>query len=148
MLLTTEHMDVGAVTDYTQVGAGVAGILNGAKLIFGTNNITPNKHTAVADLTQSPDADLAPVTITWGSAFRDANGDIVTQSQLIPVKIAVLANATTIKSVGLTDAAGANLLASEDLGLGYQLTDLLSLWNVQIPFSPPNPQGKGSIWSN
>lgn len=147
-MLTTEYMDQHAVTDYVQAAAGVAGILNAAKIIFGDNNITPTKVDDPSVIHQSTDADLAPVTITWSAAFRDVDGDITTISQLIPVRIAVLANATTIKSIGITDAAGAHLLGSEDLGNGYPLADLLSLWNVQVPFSPGNPQNKASIWTS
>jgi hypothetical protein len=147
-MLTTEHTDVAAVTDLTQAGAGVAGVLNGAKLIFGTNNITPSKTGTPAAITEPTDADLAPVTITWGAAARDSNGDIVTLSQLIDVHLANISGACTIKSLGITDSTGTYLLASEDLGLGYQLVDTLSYWGLQVPWAPGNPQGKTSIWTS
>lgn len=143
-MLTTEYMDIQAVTDYVQAGAGVAGVLNGAKIIFGLNIIVPGKLTAVADLTQSVDAGLAPHTVTWGAAGRDASGDIVTLSATIPVQLSSSANACVIQCWGLTDSGGTHLLMSESLSPGrvINLPDNLTLFNVQIPFSPPKPAGK------
>lgn len=143
-MLTTEWLDIAAVTDYVQTGAGVAGVLNAAKIIFGTNILAPSKLTAVADIVQSVDAGLAPHTVTWGAAGRDANGDIVTLSATVPVQLASSANACTIKCWGLTDSAGTHLLMSESLNpdRNIDLPDNLTLFNVQIPFSPPKPQGK------
>jgi hypothetical protein len=142
-MLTTEYCDIHAVTDYTQVGGGVAGILNAAKIIFGTNAIIPTKTTAVADITQSVDAGLAPATVTWGAAGRDSSGDIVTLTATLPVQLASGANApTTIQSWGLTDSGGTHLLMSENLTTPILLPDTVALYNVQVPFAPGNPQGK------
>jgi hypothetical protein len=141
-MLTTEYMDQQAVTDYTQAGAGVAGILNGAKIIFGTNVLVPAKTTNVAAITQSTDAGLAPATVTWGVAGRDSVGDMVTLSASLPVKLTTGPGPVTIQCWGLTDAAGTHLLMSEALAVPIQLPDTLSLFNVQIPFAPGNPQGK------
>lgn len=141
-MLTTEYMDIGAVTDYTQAGAGVAGILNGAKIIFGTNVIVPAKTTTVANITQSTDPGLAPATVTWGAAGRDGAGDIVTLSVSVPVKLTTGPGPVTIQCWGLTDSTGTHLLMSEALAQPINLPDTVSLFNVQVPFAPGNPQGK------
>jgi hypothetical protein len=143
-VLTTEYMDIHAVTDYVQAGAGVAGVLNGAKIIFGTNELVPGKLTVVADITQSVDAGLAPASVAWGAAGRDAAGDIVTLTATLPVQLASSANACVLTCWGLTDSGGTNLLMSESLEPDrvMNLTDNLVLYNVQVPFAPGNPQGK------
>jgi hypothetical protein len=144
MMLTTEYCDIQAVTDYTQAGAGVAGVLNGAKIVFGINPSPPpaTKTRALADITQSVDAGLAPAAVTWGAAGRDSAGDIVTLTASLPVKITVNANNCTITCWGLEDAGGTHLLIYEVLPTPMNLPDTLALFNVQIPFAPANSEGK------
>jgi hypothetical protein len=144
-MLTTEAFDVAAVTDYTQAGAGVAGKLNGAKLILGTNDLTPGKKSVVADITQPTYTGYAPVVVTWGVAMRDANGDIVTLSAPVLVQMGDSVLPTTIKCWGLTDGAGTGLLLCEELATPIPLADALAFRNVQIPFAPGNPQGKSLL---
>jgi hypothetical protein len=141
-MLTTEHMDILAVTGYTQAGSGVAGALNGAKIIFGTNDLVPSKTTVVADITQSIDAGLAPASVTWGAAGRDEVGDITTLTASIPVKLTTSTNACVVKCWALTDSAGTNVLMSEVFAEPLNLPDNVQLYNVQVPFAPGNPQGK------
>ncbi len=141
-MLTTEYCDQHAAVDYTQAGAGVAGILNGAKIIFGTNAISPSKADDPSVITQSIDAGLAPATVTWGTAGRDALGDIVTLTATVPVQLVTSANHCVLQSWGLTDSGGTHLLMSESLSPGLNLVDNLTLFNVQVPFAPGNPQGK------
>lgn len=144
-MLTTEYTDIHLVTDATQAGAGVAGILNGAKLILGTNTITPTKTTAVGDITQPTYTGYAPLTITWGSAVRDSSGDIVTLSQECPIQMGDSVLPTTIKCWGLTDSGGTNLLMSEELASPLPLVDALTYFGLIVPFAPGNPQGKAAI---
>lgn len=141
-MITTEYMDKTAVTDYTQAASGVAGVLNGAKIIFGTNLLVPGKKSVVADITQSIDAGLAPAALTWGAAGRDALGDMVTLSASVPVKLTTSANACVLQCWGITDSAGTNLLICDNFETPLNLPDNLQLYNVQVPFAPGNPEGK------
>jgi len=143
-MLTTEYCDIHAITDYVQAGAGVAGILNGAKIIFGTNPLVEGKLKVPADIVQSVDAGLAPHTVTWGAAARDAAGDIVSLTVTVPVQLADSANTCTLTCWGLTDAGGTHLLLCEALRLTEEmnLADNLTLYNVQVPFCPSKPAAK------
>jgi hypothetical protein len=146
MQLTTEYMDIHAVTDYVQAGAGVAGILNAAKIVLFVNSITLTKNTPLSALTQPTYTGYAPVSITWGSAVRDSAGDIVTLSQAVPVQMGSSSDPETkIKGYGLSDSAGANLLFAEVLPSELDLVDQLTYYELVIPFSPPKPQGKTAI---
>jgi hypothetical protein len=147
-MLTTEYMDIHAVTDYVQAGAGVAGILNAAKLILATNAFTPTKLRVVADLTQPSYGGYAPVTVTWAAAARDQAGDIVTLSQLFPIQQTGGPVVVTIYGYGLTDSAGTNLLLSELFTVPITLVDDLTYFGLQVPFSPPVPEGKSAIISS
>lgn len=143
MQLTTEYADIHAVTDYTQAGGGVAGILNGAKLVLFTNSLTLTKSTPLGALTQPTYTGYAAVVITWGAAVRDATGDIVTLSQSIPIQMGSSTDpSTTIVGYGVEDAAGANLLFAEVLDAPIPLVDNLSYFEIIVPFSPPKPQSK------
>jgi hypothetical protein len=144
-MLTTEFMDKSAAIDYTQVGAGVAGILNGAKLIFGTNLIVPSKNSVIADITQSPDANLAPHTLVWNAAVRDSLNDIVTMSVLFLVQLALNANACNLLSWGITDSAGTHLLISGNFAVPLSLPDNVAAYNIVIPFAPAKPAGKDPL---
>jgi hypothetical protein len=143
-MLTMEYTDIHAVTDYTQAGAGVAGILNGAKIIYGINASPPpaTKTRAVGDVTQSVDGGLAPAAVTWGAAGRDGAGDIVTLTATLPVQLASSANACTITCWGLTDSGGTHLLLYEVLDTPINLPDNIALFNVQVPFAPANITAK------
>lgn len=147
-MLTTEYCDIHAAIDYTQAGAGVAGILNGAKVILATNAFTPTKLRVVGDLTQPSYGGYAPVAITWGAAARDQAGDIVTLSQLIPIQQTGGPVVVTIYGYGLTDSGGTNLLLSELFAAPITLVDDLTYFGLQIPFSPPVPEGKSALISS
>lgn len=144
-MLTTEYMDKQLVTVDTQAGGGpaVAGPLNGAKLVYGTNVISPGKNTVLADLTQSPDANLAPAALTWQATGRDASGDINTTSDDLLMQLALDANACVINSLALVDSGGTHVLASEDISANpMNLVDTLSQYQVAVEWAPGNPQGK------
>jgi len=146
--LTTEFMDIHAVTDYTQAGGGgaVAGILNGSKLILFTNSITLTKTTPLSALTQPTYTGYAAVVLTWGAAVRDSVGDIVTLSQEVPVQMGAPADPpTTITGYGIEDAAAVNLLFAEVLASPLPLVDNLTFFALVVPFSPPKPEGKTAI---
>lgn len=144
-MLTTEYMDQHAAVDYTQAGAGVAGVLNGAKIILATNTFAPSKTRVVADLTQPTYTGYAPVTITWATAVRDALGDIVTLSQLVAIQMGDSTLPTTITGYGLTDSGGTHLLLSELLPVPLPLVDALTYFGCQVPFAPGNPQAKSAL---
>ena len=144
-ILTTEYTDIHAVTDYVQAGAGVAGILNAAKVILFTNSVSITKTTPLSALTQPTYTGYAPVAVTWGAAARDQFGDIVTLSQLVLIQMANALTPTTIIGYGLTDSAGANLLLAEVLATPLPLVDALTFFNLQVPFAPGNPQGKSAL---
>lgn len=143
--VTTEYMDQQATVGYKQAVSGVAGVLNAAKLILGTNVIEPSKTSVPGDITQSPDPNLAPASLTWGTANRDANGDIVTLSNQVLVQLSASVNNCVIRSYGLTDAGGTHLLLSGNTKVPINLPDNLAAYNVQLPFAPGNPQGKDLI---
>jgi hypothetical protein len=138
-ILTTEYMDQQAVVDYKQAGGGVAGVLNGAKVIWAIAPFAPSKTLAVGAITQSPDANLAPATVTWGNAVRDALGNIVTISVGLPLQLALNANACTVYGYALTDSGGTHLLLSEVFAAPLVLVDNLTFFEVFVPFAPGNP---------
>jgi hypothetical protein len=139
-------MDIHAVTDYVQPGAGVAGVLNGAKVILFTNAITPTKQTPLSALVQPTYTGYAAVAITWGSAVRDAAGDIVTLTQSIPIQMgSSMDPETTIVGYGVEDSGAANLLFIEVLANPIPLVDNLTYYEIVIPFAPGKPQGKTAI---
>lgn len=147
-MLTTEYTDQHAAIDYTQAGAGVAGILNGAKVILATNAFTPTKSLAVSGLTQPTYTGYAPATVTWATAVRDSNGDIVTLSDLIPIQMGDSLTPTSITGYGLTDTGGTHLLLSELFPNPLNLVDVLSYFGLQIPFAPGTPQSKSGLVTN
>jgi hypothetical protein len=146
--LTTEYMDIHAVTDYTQASGGgaVAGILNGAKLVLFTNNLTLTKTTPLSALVQPTYTGYAAVAITWGSAVRDSSGDIVTLSQAVPIQMGSSSDPeTTITGYGIEDSGAANLLFAEVLPNPIPLVDNLTYFEIVVPFAPGRPQGKTAI---
>jgi hypothetical protein len=144
-MLTTEYTDQHAAIDYTQAGAGVAGILNGAKLILATNAFSPGKQLPVAGLTQPTYTGYVPVVLTWAAAVRDALGDIVTLSQLVAIQMGDSLTPTTITGYGVTDGGGTHLLLSELFATPLPLVDVLTYFGLQIPFAPGNPGAKSAL---
>jgi hypothetical protein len=138
-------MDIAAVTDYTQAGGGgaVAGVLNGAKLVLTTTQITLTKTTPLSALVQPTYTGYAATTITWGTAVRDASGDIVTNSNAVAVQMGSNTDPpTSVWGYGIQDGAGVNLLFAEIFDAPLQLTDNLTFFELVVPFAPGKPQGK------
>jgi hypothetical protein len=141
-IVTTEWTDSHLCVNATQAGAGVAGVLNAAKVIFSVAPFAPSKTLLPGAITQSPDAGLAPATVTWSPAVRDGANDIVTISDLIAIQLALSANACVIYGYALTDVGGTHVLLSEMLAQPLNLPDNVTAFGLLIPFAPAVPQTK------
>lgn len=148
MIVTSEHMELGLITNATQAGGSgaVAGILNGAKLVLYTNNLSPTKTTPVSALTQPTYTGYAPAATTWGAGARDAQGNIVTLSNAFTIQMGASADpSTTIMGWALTDTAGLNILMIETLANPLLLVDNLTVYNLVVPFVPGQPDNYSGI---
>lgn len=143
-ILTTEYADQHLCVDATQAGAGVAGVLNGAKIIWAIAAFTPTKTLTVSGITQSVDTGLAPATVTWATAVRDSLGNIVTLTGAMPLQLATSSNACVVYGYGLTDSGGTHLLLSEAFANSLALVDNLTFYAVTVPFAPGNPPSESA----
>jgi hypothetical protein len=144
-MLTSEFFDIEQANNAAIAGGGtaVAGPLNGAKLILSTSQFQPTKHTAPADLTAPTWTGYAPYPLTWGSAARDDQGDIVTLSSAVRVQMGAATDPqTSIWGYAVVDSTDTNVLISEAFSQSVGLVDNLSFFEVFVPYAPGNPQGK------
>ena len=122
----SQYGEQNGLVDFTQAASGVAGILNGAKLYFYTNNIVPAEGTPLASFDLSPDANLSAIVLTWGAAYRRAGGGIQRDAQAILAQLASGANAGPLYGYIVELAAGAQWIYGEAfVGGPITLTDTL-----------------------
>lgn len=144
-IVLTEYGDQGLVTDATQAGAGVAGVLNGAKLILAKASFAPSATLAVGGISQPTYTGYAPAAMTWTAAHRDVNNDIVTESAVVPIQMGDSLTPTTIFGYGVTDSGGTHLIMSELFATPLPLVDALTYFGLTVPFAPAQPQVKSAI---
>lgn len=138
-LVQTTAMLQAIITDVTQAAGGVAGVLNGTKMILFENDLTPDETTLLADLTRPTDANLtAAQALTWSAAHRGAGGILETETGLmswIPVNGV---NPTVIYGYAIVNTAVTVLLAAERLPAPAVMTDALSFLGLISRWSPNN----------
>jgi hypothetical protein len=137
---TTEFLDQ-ALAAVDIIASGGTGPLHNAKLFLATASFVPSKTSAVGDITQPTTVSFDPPTLTWSTAFRDLDGDIVTQTQAVLVQSAD-GTPFMVYGVMIVDSGGTNCLMSALLDEPIGLPDALTAFTVASPFGPAAPEEK------
>lgn len=143
MLTTVEAFDVQVVKVALQAGAGVAGPLNGSKVLLYTNVITPLKNTPLSALTEIAYTGYARVTPTWTPANRDTGGNISTQTSVCLFQGTGVGLPVTATGYAIVDSTGLILLALENFPAPQPLLDALSAIQFVIEWIANNPANAG-----
>jgi hypothetical protein len=136
VLITQDALDLAAVTDVTQAVSGVAGVLHGTKMMLFTNTPALNKGTLLAALTPANYTGYAPQALTWSAPSRNENQYMSTRTGLMSWEPTDGVTPNTITGYGITDSAGAVLLAAEMLPAPVPLTDAFSFLGIVSEYTP------------
>jgi hypothetical protein len=131
-----DGMDASAVTDTTQTSGGVAGVLNGAKIMLFVNNLSPNKQTLLAALTEASYTGYARQTATWSTPARNENNFMSTRSLLMSWQPTDGVTPNTIYGYAILNPAGTVLLAVELLPVPVGLVDAFSYLGIVSEYTP------------
>ncbi len=130
LFVPTEALGQQIFTDIVAAAPGVAGILNGAKWAPYISNVLPTSKTVLADLTISPDANLALTAVTWTAYYRRTDGGIAIETDSMMWQLALLANVCTCYGIALTNSAGAFLLGCWPLDTPHALSDTMEAFST------------------
>ena len=143
---------LGGAIDLTQAAAGVAGILNGAKVGLATafGNITPQA--ILADVTQPTGGGLAPVAITWSSTpVRLGDGRLALLGTIsAPFRPTAPVTPQVVVGFFVEDSAATKLLWLEQFtgGESWGIADTYSFCDVEILLALSGDNGLDSTEHN
>lgn len=138
MLVTTRVFDQGVLTVATQAAAGVAGPLNGSKMLLFTNTPAINKFTTLAALTEATYTGYARQTLVWSAARLDPTARVATFTALINWQPTDAVTPNTITGYAIVDSTGLILYAMELFVTPVGLATALSYLGIVAEWSSDN----------